>query len=377
MKGAALRANGAELVVLSHLRWTFVWQRPQQLVSRLAAERRTWFVEEPVAADVEAPRLRHEDHGPVTRVWLEVPTAEGHVAFDAPVADSYASELARLLGPSTDRVVWLYTPLALPHATALGPRVLVYDVMDDLAAFRYASQALRLRHRRALRDADLVFTGGRSLHAWVVRHRPERTYLFPSGVEAEHFAPARTRRRRPTRPVAGYVGVIDERIDLDLVAGLADRLPDWEIRMVGPYLKIDAATQPRRPNVVYPGAVPYERLPEVMARFDVALMPFALNEATRSISPTKTLEYLAAGLPVVSTRVPDVVADHSAVVDLADDPDGFAAACRSALSRRSDARTPSVERLLRAQHWDSIAGRMGELMAGAMAVKPTYGGALA
>ncbi len=377
MKGTALPADAAELVVLSHLRWTFVWQRPQHIVSRLAAHRRTWFVEEPVPGDVDTPTLRHEDHGPVTRVWLDVPSSEQHVAFDAAVAECYVSELARLLGPSADRIVWLYTALALPHATALDPGLLVYDVMDDLAAFRYASEALRLRHRRALRDADLVFTGGRSLHAGVVRHRPERTYLFPSGVEAEHFAPARVKRGRNKPPVAGYVGVIDERVDLDLVAGLADRLPDWEIRMVGPDLKIDVATLPRRPNIVYPGAVPYEQLPEVLGGFDVALMPFALNEATRSISPTKTLEYLAAGLPVVSTRVPDVVADHGAVVELADDADGFASACRSALSARSDGRAASVERLLRAQHWDSIAGRMSELMAGAMAVKPNYGEGLA
>jgi glycosyltransferase involved in cell wall biosynthesis len=252
----------------------------------------------------------------------------------------------------------------------------VFDVMDDLASFKYASPALRLRHRRALREADLVFTGGRSLHAGVVKHRPTKTYLFASGVESEHFAAARAARRPRTRPVAGYVGVIDERIDLDLVAGLADQLPDWEIRMVGPDLKIDVATLPRRPNIVYPGAVPYEQLPEVMAGFDVALMPFALNEATRSISPTKTLEYLAAGLPVVSTSVPDVVADHGAVVEVADDPVGFATACRSA-STASDHHAPAVEHLLRTQHWDSIAGRMAALMAEAMSVKPSYGQELA
>ena len=305
-----------DLVVLSHLRWTFVWQRPQHIVSRLATDRRTWFVEEPLACGVSEPRVRTEDHGPVTRVWLEVP-GDGHVGFDSPWAASYASAVRDLVGAAEDRTVWLYTPMALEMATALRPASLVYDVMDDLASFKGAAAELRLRHRQALRRADVVFTGGRSLHRGVVTHRPQRTHLFPSGVEPEHFAAAHALRTSTrARPVAGYVGVIDERLDLDLVGELAAALPDWEVRIVGPVVKIDQASLPQAPNLTYPGSSPYERLPQVMGGFDVALMPFALNEATRSISPTKTLEYFAAGLPVVSTRVPDVVADYKALVEL-------------------------------------------------------------
>jgi glycosyltransferase involved in cell wall biosynthesis len=359
-------ANDAELVVLSHLRWTFVWQRPQHIVSRLAAGRRTWFVEEPLAAGVDSPRLRTEQHGPVTRVWLEVPGDAGHVGFDHHSAASYASALGKLLGRAEDRTVWLYTPMALDLAGALTPSALVYDVMDDLASFRGAPVELRLRHVQALRRADVVFTGGRSLHRGVVNHRPQRTHLFPSGVEPEHFAPARALRpqSRPT-PVAGYVGVIDERVDLDLIEGLAGALPEWEIRIVGPVLKIDADSLPQAPNLVYPGSQPYPRLPEVMAGFDVALMPFALNEATRSISPTKTLEYFAAGLPVVSTRVPDVVAEHRDLVALEDDCTGFAHACRRLRVEDPAPRAAAFDALLRRQTWDSIAARMATVMAGA------------
>lgn len=350
-----------ELVVLSHLRWTFVWQRPQHIISRLAEDRRTWFVEEPVGADVDAARLRTEEHGRVTRVWLEVPHAELG-GFDG----AYAAELQALLRPSSDRTVWLYTPMALELASALAPTTLVYDVMDDLSSFRGAPVGLRLRHRQALRDADVVFTGGRSLHAGVLAHRPQGTHLFPSGVERDHFAPAAARRPKARSvPVAGYVGVIDERLDLDLVAGLAAALPGWEIRMVGPVAKIDEASLPQAPNLTYPGPKPYPRLPQVMAGFDVALMPFALNDATRSISPTKTLEYLAAGLPVVSTRVPDVVADHAEVVELADDAAGFARACLPARRHDPAARLADVEALLRRQSWDSIADRMTAVLAGA------------
>jgi glycosyltransferase involved in cell wall biosynthesis len=351
-----------QLVVLSHLRWTFVWQRPQHIVSRLSADRPTWFVEEPLACGVAAPRLRIEAHGPVTRVWLEVP-GEGHVGFDHPWAAAYLDAVRDLVGDADDRTVWLYTPMALELADALRPATLVYDVMDDLASFRGAPVELRLRHRQALRRADVVFTGGRSLHRGVVAHRAHGTHLFPSGVEPEHFAPATALRpaARPT-PVAGYVGVIDERLDLDLIGALAAELPDWEIRIVGPVMKIDPGSLPQAPNLVYPGSQPYERLPEVLAGFDVALMPFALNDATRSISPTKTLEYFAAGLPVVSTRVPDVVADHAALVELADDGPAFASACRRARSGDPVHRAAEVEPVLRRQTWDSIAGRMAAII---------------
>jgi glycosyltransferase involved in cell wall biosynthesis len=352
-----------ELVVLSHLRWTFVWQRPQHLISRMARDRRTWFVEEPVACGVDAPQLRTEQHGAVTRVWLEVP-GDGHVGFDHRCASSYAQALQWLLGASTDRTVWLYTPMALDMANALRPSTMVYDVMDDLASFKGAPAELRLRHRQALRQADVVFTGGRSLYRGVVNHRPQGTHLFPSGVEPEHFAPAAALRpAHRARPVAGYVGVIDERVDLDLLGDLAGALPDWQINVVGPVVKIDPASLPQAPNLLYPGPEPYPRLPEVMAGFDVALMPFALNEATRSISPTKTLEYFAAGLPVVSTRVPDVVADHGAHVHLADDAPSFAAACHRA-RRRPPAARAELDAVVRRNTWDSIAARMTEVLEG-------------
>lgn len=357
----------AELVVLSHLRWTFVWQRPQHIISRLARARRTWFVEEPVAAAVASPRLRWEDHGPVTRVWLEVPGTEAHVGFGDRRAACYGELLAGLVGASSNRICWLYTPMALPLLEALRPAVVAYDVMDDLASFDGAPEELLLRQRQALRSAHIVFTGGRSIHRGIVRHRRDGTHLFPSGVEPEHFQAATGLRRPNPRPVAGYVGVIDERIDRPLLGQLAERLPDWDIRVVGPVAKIDPESLPSAPNLEYPGPAPYEKLPEVLAGFDVALMPFALNRATRSISPTKTLEYLAAGLPVVSTPVPDVVADHAGWVDVVDGAEAFADACRRVLAEPASSRQETVERVLRTRHWDAIAAQMDGLLAGASA----------
>jgi glycosyltransferase involved in cell wall biosynthesis len=352
-----------ELVVFSHLPWTFVFQRPQHVITRIGQHYRTWFVEEPRVADgIDEPRLCVERRDGLHRVWLDVPGPARLAGFDDPWAEHYAEAVAELLGPRDDRTVWLYTPLALPYAERLEHQQLVYDVMDDLAAFAHASPALKAMQRRALREADLVFTGGRSIDAGVRKVTDRETHLFPSGVEPEHYAGARDLREPRERPVAGYVGVIDERIDLDIVRGLAERLPGWDVEMVGPVFKIDPADLPQAPNIRYPGMQPYSALPHVMGGFDVALMPFALNEATKSISPTKTLEYLAAGLPVVSTRVPDVVTDYERIVDLRDDAEGFADACRHVLAHPQEDRDRKLAPILDRQHWDAIAARMHGLM---------------
>lgn len=368
-----------DLLVVSHLRWNWVWQRPQHLVSRLAAQRaraglHTWFVEEPLHADVAVPTLRTEQHEDLTRVWLDVPhggdgaTSVGRMTFGAPAAAGYGVLLRRLLRDhgvfAPD--VWMYTPMGVDLLCDVGPYRLVYDVMDDLSSFRNAPTGLQERQQLLLQAADVVFTGGRSLHEGVLRHRTEDVHLFPSGVESAHYAAARSLRAPHERPVAGYVGVIDERLDLELVGELAALLPGWTLRMVGPTAKIDGSALPQAPNIQYSGMVAYVDLPAVMAGFDVALMPFALNESTRSISPTKTLEYLAAGLPVLSTRVPDVVETYGHVVHLADDASGFAYACEHLLvAADGKHRDRLAAPLLQRQEWDSIAAEMVTLLAAA------------
>jgi glycosyltransferase involved in cell wall biosynthesis len=329
---------------------------------------RTWFVEEPVTGDVTAPEVRTEQVDGLTRAWLELPPGATDIeypGFDDPAAEHYGELLRaalRLDGCQDRPDVWLYTPMALDVAQELAPRRLVYDVMDDLASFKNAPQGLVYRQRRLLADADVVFTGGPSLHRSVQRQRRSGVHLFRSGVETGHYAVSRSLRRAHDRPVAGYIGVLDERLDLVLLADMARRLPDWTLRMVGPVAKIDVTVLPRAANIEYLGMTPYEKLPSVMGGLDVGLMPFALNEATRSISPTKTLEYLAAGLPVVSTRVPDVVADYSSVVHLADDGRQFAAACRAVLQHDLTARDRRVRPLQARQEWDFIAASMARIL---------------
>jgi glycosyltransferase involved in cell wall biosynthesis len=352
-----------ELIVISHLRWDFVWQRPQHIVSRLAQNfDRVTVVEEPRAStEVVAPFIATAEAEGITRVWLEVSGDGSHCGFDDERAKCYPQLLREFFRTPSRKIAWLYTPLGLPLATPLEPSLVVYDVMDDLSKFAHASPLLVAMQQRCLQVADHVFTGGRSLQRMVAQERPDAR-CFPSGVELEHFSPAieLRRRRSSTRPIAGYVGVIDERVDLDLVAGVADALPDWDVCMVGPVVKIDPAHLPQAPNLVYTGARQYSELPHVLAGFDVAMMPFALNDATRSISPTKSLEYLAAGLPVVSTRIPDVVADLEHVVSLADDSRSFADACRAALGTRDSERERACRSLLRWHQWDTIADRMSK-----------------
>jgi glycosyltransferase involved in cell wall biosynthesis len=367
-----------DLVVLSHLRWTFVWQRPQHLVSRFARRRaeqgaRTFFVEEPVTGHVPAPEVQSETRGDVIRVWLVVPGPaadevrefDRRLDFDDPAASSYPTLLRAFLdeqGVTAPPEVLVYTPMALELAEALEPARLAYDVMDDLASFKNAPKSMVLRQRRLLGEADVVFAGGRSLHRSASAQRKRPVHLFPSGVDIAHYASAVALRNPRPRPVAGYVGVIDERLDLDLLAGLAAELSDWELRIVGPVAKIEPEDLPSAPNLVYPGKAAYEDLPQVMAGFDVALMPFALNEATRSISPTKTLEYLAAGLPVVSTRVPDVVADYTGTVHLADDAAQFAAGCRKVIDDSRAEREQRIRHIKHRQEWDTIAAAIDELI---------------
>ncbi|MFN2626702.1 MAG: glycosyltransferase [Mycobacteriales bacterium] len=353
----------ASLVVLSHLRWDWVWQRPQHIVNRLARYRPVWFVEAPrPSAQCTEPRLVRECAGAVERVWLEVPaSAGGETVCDygdprsRDLPDMLHDFLAHRIG---EHDVWLYTPMAYDVAAALAPRLLIYDVMDDLGSFADAPEGYPLRERRALERADIVFTGGRSLHRAVTARRPKHTYLFPSGVEAAHYGASRALRKPHDVPVAGYVGVLDERLDLELLAKLADDLPDWQIQMAGPVTKIDPDTLPQADNIRYLGMQPYERLPEVMSGFDVALMPFALNAATARISPTKTLEYLAAGLPVVSTRVTDVIADFGDVVHFADTGAEFADACRLVVTHSLDVRDRRVAPIRRRHEWDEIVAAM-------------------
>ena len=356
------------LVAFSHLRWGFVWQRPQHLLTRFAREMPVVVVEEPEyhrqGADV---RVRH-DHG-VTVVTPLLPINGERYGFGNHVNGQIARLLEPFVRPGMNPIFWYYTPMALGAEPAtIRPRLTVYDAMDDLASFRAAPPELRIREARLLSLVDLVFTGGPTLYRQR-RDMHSSVHCFPSGVEAAHFSPAKAVPHpdlaNQLRPILGYYGVIDERLDLDLLAEIADLRPDWTIALIGPVAKIDESSIPARRNIVRFGQQAYDDLPAFLACFDVALMPFARNEATRAISPTKTLEYLAGGKPVVSTPITDVITLYGDAVEIATTGQEFVAAAEAVLNRTGEADRQwrgRAARLVAAHDWDSIAEAMQAVM---------------
>ena len=359
------------LLVFSHLRWDFVYQRPQQLLSRLARRMPVLFLEEPIPG-AAAPALEVMDPEPRVRVLRPHVTSHGAGFHDAHTEQVQALLQAYLQENSIDRYwLWFYTPMALPLAQGLEPEGVVYDCMDELSAFRFAPPELLQRESDLLAQADLVFTGGHSLYE-AKRTRHPNVHCFPSSVDAGHFGRA-ARAGQPDHeaqahlvyPRLGYFGVIDERIDLGLVAALADAHAEWQVIMVGPVVKIDPASLPQRANIHWLGQRDYAELPELVAGWNVCLMPFALNESTRFISPTKTLEYLAAGRPVVSTPIRDVVTPYAGIVAIADTPQAFVAACEAALVRTPNEQAHDAlvtQKLLARTSWDGTATAMAELL---------------
>jgi UDP-galactopyranose mutase len=360
------------LVTFSHLRWDFVYQRPQHLMSRLALERPVLFVEEP-AVRKGNPVLEVEQVSEGVRVARPFLAME-----DTAFGPSQHSLLVSLLREQLEEdgwrrfVAWLHTPMAVRVAKALHPEAIVYDCMDELSGFLGAPPEIRAMDKEMLAAADVVMTGGPSL--WKAkRERHSFVHCFPSSVDVEHFAIAAKGKesndppdqRGLPRPRLGYCGVIDERMDLDILRALAAQRPEWQIVLVGPVAKIDPESLPQAPSLHYLGQKPYEELPAYLAGWDVALIPFARNSATEYISPTKVLEYMAAERPIVSTPITDVAEPYGDIVHLGERPDEFVRACERALEASTiehAARRARARRVLNRTSWDDTARRMEEIV---------------
>jgi UDP-galactopyranose mutase len=366
------KAAAPDLICLSHLRWDFVYQRPQHLLTRCAEGRRVFFFEEPVH-DGGPLRLEVKERG---RVRVVVPHLPEGLTSDVAREAAQRSMIERMFAEHgvEDYVLWYYTPMALQFTRHLRPRATVYDCMDELTAFKGASHLMRGLESELMSRADLVFTGGQSLYE-AKRDRHPRVHAFPSSIDAAHFRSAREITEEPPdqveipRPRLGFFGVIDERLDVELLDEVARMRPDWQLVMIGPVVKIDEALLPRRANIHYLGMKSYEELPAYLSGWDVALLPFARNESTRFISPTKTPEYLSAGKPVVSTSIRDVVRPYGqeGYVRIADTAEEFVAACEAALAEDSDARRERVDPFLAQTSWDGTWAEMNDLIDGAVA----------
>ena len=363
----------ADLLVFSHLRWDFVYQRPQHLLSRASAGRRVFFWEEaqPTPQGSNEPYLDVQQKQP--NLWVIRPLLP--VSLEGQAREDFkAGLLADFLAQhGIERfVAWYYTPWALRFTSGLEPVATVYDCMDELSLFKGANPQLKQLEMELFRKADVVFTGGASLYE-AKRSQHDNVHLFPSSIEAGHFGKARLRQEEPAdqasilHPRLGFFGVIDERMDLDLLAAVAAMRPGWQLVLVGPVVKIDPQTIPHAPNIHYLGQKAYEQLPQYLAGWDVALLPFARNDATRFISPTKTPEYLAGGRPVVSTSIRDVAQPYGeqGLVQIADSAAETVAAVEQALALAPAQRSAwlaRVDEFLKDNSWDRTWAEMDRLI---------------
>lgn len=391
-----------DVVCISHIWWDFVWQRPQHVISRLAERHRVLWVDEPmveVGPEREAfetadwsENLRlarlvlSSDRETFQRRLDETRDRSGGHPFDVAAnveraslmfESRYQERLEREVAEhvaSWQRnplVLWLYTPMVVKFIELLRPELVVFDVMDDLASFRFAPTRLVTQERNLVARADLLFAGGPTLFEERRARHPD-AHLFPSGVDRGHFAaalddelPIPEPMRALPRPVIGFFGVIDERTDFGMLREIASARPEWSFVMVGPLLKVREDRLPRLANLHFLGKREYRDLPAHLKAFDVAMMPFAINDATRSISPTKTLEYMAAHRPVVSTPVPDVISLYGSVVRVAGTATEFVAQIEAALGESPADRRERQARedaLLEAYSWERIVQEMDALV---------------
>ena len=346
-------AGSYDIVVFCHLRWEFVYQRPQHIVSRLAKHGRVLFIEEPIPFSPE-----EENTVRVIPVSDRITVWQPRVSHIGAIRNLFPAGK-----PVPAKIGWVYSPAFVEMLDLFSFEKIVYDCMDELSLFRGADPALARREKELLERADTVFTGGKSLYESKSRVHPN-VHCFPSSVDRTHFGKALNGIPVPDDirmegPVVGYYGVIDERIDMDLLARAAERMPSVNFVMVGPLAKISDNDMAKAPNIRYLGMKPYTVLPNYLKAFDVAMMPFALNDATRYISPTKTLEFMAAHNPIVSTPVYDVVRDYAHCIAIAADADAFCEAVDRLLEPGArETRTKHFDRILETTSWDHTVESM-------------------
>ncbi|AHJ99147.1 glycosyltransferase family 1 protein [Hymenobacter swuensis] len=373
-----------DLVCFAHLHWDFVWQRPQHLMSRFAQHGRVFYVEDAFyhADDLIEPHLevKERQHG----LKVLVVHLPHRLRGQDEVADQAQFEILShyFAGQGlTQYICWYYTPMALGKSRFFRPALTVYDCMDELAAFKFAPPTLREREQELFEKADLVFTGGHTLYE-AKRQQHSDAHPFPSSIDKAHFGQARQEIPEPqdqagiAHPRVGFFGVVDERLDIELLRQLADAYPAWQFVIIGPVVKIDPATLPRQQNIHYLGGKDYQELPAYLRGWDVATLLFADNESTRFISPTKTPEYLAAGRPVVSTPIRDVVRPYGDLnlVQIASTADEFGRAIEKALTQTQDADwRQRTDAYLATISWDQTWDQMVALMTHKLTPAPVVG----
>lgn len=358
------------LIAFCHLGWDWVWQRPQQFLSRLARTHPVLFVESHFSDITTGVSKLHPARGHPAVIVLEMHLPEARTS-EAAFIDAERRRLLRqaLTGPLAGRfdhaILWFNDPMTVTaFARQLGERLIVYDCMDELAQFHGAPPLLIERERELTRIADVIFCGGRKMRDKRLPLNPN-CHFYGTGVDCAHFGTALNDDLSVAPeiatlpgPVLGYFGVVDERMDYELLAKLADAFPQGSVAIVGPFAKVDPAHFPRRPNLHWLGGRPYAELPAITKGFSVCLMPFAINAATEYINPTKALEYMAAGKPVVATALDEIRTNFNAVALVAKTHDEFIACCRKEALRPSASHIRRGLQLARQNSWEAIIARM-------------------
>jgi len=364
-----------DLVCFSHLRWNFVFQRPQHLLTRFAREMRVVFIEEPEFSD--APEscdiTRAEEN-----IWVVVPRLKAGLSEEETNAVRKRLLDKLFVDLKIDNYIfWYYTPMSLGFSDHFTPRLTVYDCMDELSAFKFAPAGLKESEQRLFKKADLVFTGGHSLYE-AKKDKHPAVYPFPSSIDKAHFEQARIPQDDPQdqqaipHPRFGFYGGVDERFDIDIIAQVAERKPSWHFVIIGPVVKIDPETLPKKQNIHYLGGKSYKELPAYLSGWDIAIIPFALNESTKFISPTKTPEYLSAGKPVISSSIRDVVNPYAEkqLVRIADHADDFISAAEAELAVTDRQSWLSrVDEFLKENSWNNTWNQMMQLIRNKLAQK--------
>ena len=363
-----------DLICFSHLRWNFVYQRPQHLMSRFAKQNRVFLIEEPFFG-AEHNHLQLDRKGNLTIV---IPDLQHDLS-----SEEIVFQQVRLLKDlfQEENIIsyylWYYTPMAFAIGNHFFPKIIIYDCMDELSLFKNAPQELKEREKELFNKADLVFTGGHNLYQ-AKKNSHDNIYPFPSSIDKEHFTEARNittdqeDQANIPHPRFGFYGVIDERFDIDLIKEVAERKPDWHLVVLGPVVKIDPETLPRLHNIHYLGGRNYKELPKYLSGWDIAIIPFVRNDSTKYISPTKTPEYLAGGKPVISTSIVDVVTPYGVnnLVHIADTADEFITAAEFELKRTDRGEwLQKVDLFLSQNSWDKTWSKMVQHITGTIKTK--------
>ncbi|MDQ6904459.1 MAG: glycosyltransferase family 1 protein [Bacteroidota bacterium] len=353
-----------DLICFCHIRWNFVYQRPQHLMGRFARYHRVFFIEEPVFQSSETARIN------VHEVQENVLVITPHLLEGSPEETIFQQKvLLSLLYEQygiENYIHWYYTPMSLAISNHLQPEIVIYDCMDELSNFKFAPPELKQKEKELFRIADVVFTGGHSLYQ-AKKNSHHNIYPFPSSIEMEHFSKARSLKEEPadqqklSHPIFGFYGVIDERFDIEMLREIANRRPEWNFVIIGPVVKIDPASLPYLSNIHYLGGRKYGELPAYLSGWDIAMIPFLLNDSTKYISPTKTPEYLAAGVPVISSSIADVVNPYgmNKLVHIADNANDFIAAAETELAVKDKTSwLYEVDDFLKDNSWDNTWNQM-------------------